>query len=185
MTPIWLPELLRYQWSVFLTNSSTYHNPIRMIALVRCNFSSNRKTLYTKVKIWAHYTLNSNPSWDIFIAIITVVQSPFPFKQSMNYTLQEIRLVVNWGLKLQSEAALKKTKAQITNNTKDQNSYKPMIIQNAAWHLRYIEIMRQRGPKTMSSTLKATTPTFPTSTQKRKLKKSMMSQNIYPHLKSC
>ncbi len=68
-----LNKYLRLNWQC--NNKSTNHNPIRMVALVRCNLGSNRKALQTKVKIWAHYTLNADSPGDIFVAIITVVQS--------------------------------------------------------------------------------------------------------------
>lgn len=56
-----------------------------MIAFVRLHFCSNRKAFHTKIKVRTHNTFNPNPSRYVFIAIIAMVQSLFPFSQYLAF----------------------------------------------------------------------------------------------------
>lgn len=56
-----------------------------MITFVRLHFCSDRKAFHTKIKVRAHSTFNSNPSRYVFIAIIAMVQSLFPFGQHLAF----------------------------------------------------------------------------------------------------
>lgn len=66
-----------------MTFMITDHNPVRVIAFMGCHLCSNRKALYTQVKIWAHGTLNTNFPRDVFITVIAVIQSLFSFTCSL------------------------------------------------------------------------------------------------------
>lgn len=60
-----------------------------MIAFVRLHFCSNRKAFHTKIKVRAHSTFNSNPSRDVFIAIIAMVQGFFPVAQYLAFIYRD------------------------------------------------------------------------------------------------
>jgi hypothetical protein len=55
-----------------------------MIAFVRSNFCPNGKALHTKIEIGTFGTFDANDAGDIFVAVITVIQSSFSLLSSCN-----------------------------------------------------------------------------------------------------
>lgn len=72
-----------YKENLRIESKITNHNPIRMIAFVRSNLSSNREALNAEIKIRANYAFDPNFPGDIFVAIIAMIQRSFPFAISL------------------------------------------------------------------------------------------------------
>ena len=60
----------------------TYNHSIWMIGFMRSNFCTHREALKTKIKIRALCTTYANHPWNIFIAVVAVVQSFFGIMSS-------------------------------------------------------------------------------------------------------
>lgn len=64
-------------------NSCTNHNSVRMVAFMRCHFHANSKAFNAQVKIGADSTLDPDSPSDILVAVIAVIQGPFPITVSL------------------------------------------------------------------------------------------------------